>query len=101
MDDRMATIEHALTELVDDRLDPGLRGEAERAAHMLAGSLGMFGFILAADAARRLECELLHPRVEQAPMLSGLLARVRAGIQGPVGLCSDARVAEDTNEPFG
>jgi HPt (histidine-containing phosphotransfer) domain-containing protein len=85
--DRIGTIERAVAELADDRLDPDLRGEAERAAHMLAGSLGMFGFIAAADAARRLERELAQPTIDRAPALSGLLARLRAGVQGPVVLC--------------
>ncbi len=85
--DRIGIIERAVAELADDRLDPDLRSEAERVAHMLAGSLGMFGFISAADAARRLERGLAHPTIDWAPALSGLLARLRADVQGPVVLC--------------
>jgi chemotaxis protein histidine kinase CheA len=48
----------------NERADPRLLGEARRAAHTLAGSLPMFGYELAADAARGLERELAtaHPR---------------------------------------
>ena len=85
--DRIDAIERAVAELADERLGSDLRSEAERAAHMLAGSLGMFGFISAADAAHRLERELAHPRIDRVPALSEQLAKVRAGVQGPVVLC--------------
>lgn len=85
--DRIDVIERAIQALADGRLDSDLRSEAERAAHMLAGSLGMFGFISAADAARHLERELAHPPIDRAPALSVLLAKVRVGVQGPVVLC--------------
>jgi len=87
VNERIGLIERAVAELAEDRLGWDLRSEAERAAHMLAGSLGMFGFISAADASRRLERELAHPTIDRAPALSGLLARLRAGVQGPVVLC--------------
>jgi HPt (histidine-containing phosphotransfer) domain-containing protein len=87
VNERIGLIERAVAELADGRLGSDLRSEAERAAHMLAGSLGMFGFIPAADAARRLERELAHPTIDRAPALSVLLAKVRDGVQGPVVLC--------------
>jgi HPt (histidine-containing phosphotransfer) domain-containing protein len=97
VDERIETIERAVTVLASGSLDATLRREAERAAHMLSGSLGMFGFILAADAARRIELEFAHPRIDRAPALSGLLARVRAGVRGPVVLCSDASIEADVS----
>jgi HPt (histidine-containing phosphotransfer) domain-containing protein len=99
--ERIGVIELAIKALADDRLGSDLRDEAQRAAHMLAGSLGMFGFILAADAARGLESELAHPRIDRAPALSGLLARVRAGVRGPVVLCSERPAEEAADGKLG
>jgi HPt (histidine-containing phosphotransfer) domain-containing protein len=87
--DRIDLIECAITALANEDLDADLRGEAERAAHMLAGSLGMFGFLGASDAAHRLESGLVHPASDRAPELSALVLRMRRGVQGPVVLCSD------------
>ncbi len=89
VNDRIAVIERAIAALADDALDADLRRDAERAAHMLAGSVGMFGFVDASDAARSLELELAHPTPDRAPQLSALLLRVRDGVQGPVILFSD------------
>jgi hypothetical protein len=48
---------------------------------MLGGSLGMFGFPRASDAACALELELAMPaRLGQAPTLSTLVAIVRRGL---------------------
>lgn len=82
-------IEQAVSALAVSGLDNGLRADAERAAHMLAGSVGMFGFTDASVAARRLESELALPTPERAPALSALLERLRCGIQGPVVLCPE------------
>ena len=86
--ERIGVVEQALAALGEDRLDGELRGEAERAAHMLAGSVGMFGFLDASDAARELESELLHATPDRMPVLSALVGRLREGIQGPVALCT-------------
>lgn len=86
VNERIETIERALAALASDRLDDGLRRDAERAAHMLAGSLGMFGFVRASRAARSLELELACATPERASVMSALLASVRTGIAGPVGL---------------
>ncbi len=90
--DRLDLIERAIAALAAGRLDADLRVEAERSAHMLAGSVGMFGFMRASDAAHSLELELAHPTPDRAPALSELALRMRAGVQGPVVLCSDVRV---------
>jgi hypothetical protein len=87
--DRIDSIERAIAALADDRLDADLRAEAERAAHMLAGSLGMFGFVGASQAAHRLESGMAHPMPGQAPQLSTLLVEVREGVRGPVVLQGD------------
>jgi chemotaxis protein histidine kinase CheA len=86
MDERIETIERALAVLASGGLDADLRREAQRAAHMLAGSLGMFGFVRASRAARNLELELACSTSERAPVLSSLLTSVRSGVKGPVGL---------------
>ncbi len=88
VEQRIGVIERAAAALAEGRLDAGLRIDAERAAHMLAGSLGMFGFLDASEAARELEAELLHPSTERAAQLPVLLCRLRAGIEGPVSLCT-------------
>jgi HPt (histidine-containing phosphotransfer) domain-containing protein len=87
--DRIATVERAIAELDANRLDSILRAEAERSSHMLAGSLGMFGFVEASQAAHGLESRLAHPASGQAPELSALLAEVREGVRGPVTLQGD------------
>jgi HPt (histidine-containing phosphotransfer) domain-containing protein len=84
--ERIATIERALAVLASGGLDADLGREAERAAHMLAGSLGMFGFVRASRAARNLELELARSTSERAPVMSALLTSVRSGVGGPVGL---------------
>jgi HPt (histidine-containing phosphotransfer) domain-containing protein len=89
VDCRIELVERAVAALAENRLDDNLRADAGRAAHMLAGSLGMFGFIDASDAARELESELTRPAPERAHISSALLRRLRGGIQGPVALCTD------------
>ena len=95
--DRIDLIERSLAALAGGCLDADLRREAERAAHMLAGSLGMFGFIGASDAAHKLELELVHPMPGRAPALRALLLGVRAGVQGTVTLCSEVTQARSTS----
>ncbi len=81
--ERVAVIEHAVSELEEDRLREPLRAQAERAAHMLAGSIGIFGFGQAGDAARELEQELADPRLERAPVARKLLLCLQID-RGPV-----------------
>jgi HPt (histidine-containing phosphotransfer) domain-containing protein len=84
--ERIDTLERAIAALGDDRLDAALTEEARRAAHMLAGSLGMFGFLRAARAAHCIEVELTHPARDRAPVLAALSSSVRSGVRGPVVL---------------
>jgi len=87
--ERIGVLESALAALADGRLRADLRCEAERAAHTLTGSLGMFGFMSAAVAARELEQALADPELQCAPRLFELLEQLQAGVKGPVVLCSD------------
>ncbi|HEV7163351.1 MAG TPA: Hpt domain-containing protein [Solirubrobacteraceae bacterium] len=79
--ERLAVIQRAVTLLADGHLDAGLRREAESAAHMLAGSLGMFGFTQASIAARRLEWELAHLQPGSERLLSTLLASISSDLR--------------------
>jgi two-component system, OmpR family, response regulator len=77
---KVSVIEHAVAALGGDGLDEQLRGEAQSSAHMLSGSLGMFGFTSASKAARELESEFAEPAQAHAPTLSALVAIVRRGL---------------------
>lgn len=89
---RLDALERAIAALAEDRLDPGLRDEAERAAHMLAGSVGMFGFLGASSVAHELERAITGSDAGRAPRLSRLLQDMREDLRGPVALRShDAR----------
>jgi HPt (histidine-containing phosphotransfer) domain-containing protein len=93
----IGVIEQAVCALAEGSLDTNLQADAERAAHMLAGSVGMFGFIDASMAARGLEAELAHPTAERTAALLALLERLRRGVRGQVVLCSE--VAASIGEP--
>lgn len=92
VNERIGVIDRALQALANDRLDRELRMQALRAAHMLTGSLGMFGFVDASTAAGQLELELERACADRVPRLLELLERVRNGVQGPVVLCSETAV---------
>jgi chemotaxis protein histidine kinase CheA len=94
--ERLVAIEEAIAALAEDDLDADLRGEAQRAAHMLAGSVGMFGFLDASQAARNLEAELESPTPDRKPTLSALLESVRHGVQGPVEMAPLQRTPQRT-----
>jgi Hpt domain len=85
--ERIDVVDRAIASLAQARLDTEIRSDAERAAHMLAGSIGTFGFVAASRAARALELELANPTPDRAPTLAALLVKVRSGIDGPVVLC--------------
>jgi HPt (histidine-containing phosphotransfer) domain-containing protein len=77
---KLGVIEHAVAVLGAAELDERSRGEALRSAHMLSGSLSMFGFTQAADAAYDLELEFVAPAQARAVTLSALVAIVRRGL---------------------
>ncbi len=82
----MGLIERAASALAVAELDEQLRVEASRAAHTLIGSVGTFGFIRAAEAARELELELalalVNPTPARAPEMSRLVAVIYRELQG-------------------
>ncbi len=80
LESRLATIERATSALACCSLDEGARDQAQRAAHMLAGSIGMFGFHDAACAARALERGLSRPTRASAQELAALLDLIRSDI---------------------
>ncbi len=80
VEERIALIERAVAALATEELQARLREDALRAAHMLSGSLGTFGFAGASEAAGALEQELAEPRPEQAPNMRALLGNVRDGL---------------------
>jgi hypothetical protein len=88
---RIAVIEEAVLALSEDRLAPELRREAEHAAHMLGGSIGMFGFVSASDAALCLEPRLANPTPADAPTLLALVRRVRRDVQARQALAAGTR----------
>lgn len=92
--ERVDLIERAVQALGQKRLDPGLREEAERAAHMLAGSLGTFGFASASRAAHDLEVELADPLPARAPALAALLAQARGDLGRQLRSSSRAKVGQ-------
>lgn len=79
--ERLAQIECAVAALAGGYLDTELRRKAESAAHMLAGSVGMFGFTQASLAAHSLEWELAHLGPDSELLLLNLLASVRSDVQ--------------------
>ncbi|HSZ14746.1 MAG TPA: Hpt domain-containing protein [Solirubrobacteraceae bacterium] len=88
---RVSLIERAITALASAELDEQLRREAQKSAHMLSGSLGVFGFASASDAAHALELELVTPARERAPGLSTLVAIVRRGFGARVSAAGAAQ----------
>src|SRR5689334_465473 len=53
--ERVAIVERAALALLEGGLDEGLRGDAERAAHKLAGSVGTYGYAEGSELAREIE----------------------------------------------
>jgi HPt (histidine-containing phosphotransfer) domain-containing protein len=78
---KVGLIERAIVALAASELDRRLRREAQRSAHTLSGSLGVFGFAHASQAAHELELELAVAEPERAPALSALAAAVRDGVE--------------------
>jgi len=78
---KLALIEQAVAALRDAELDDELREQARSCAHMLNGSLGMFGFERAAEAARELQSRLPAATPAQSSTLAALAASVRRGLE--------------------
>ena len=82
---RVGTLDEAVGALLDGALDEDLRARAERDAHKLAGSLGMFGFPRGSEVARELEQALAPPgpAASDAPRLAELAIGLRAELETP------------------
>jgi diguanylate cyclase (GGDEF)-like protein len=91
-------IERAVTALTAAQLDEQLRGEAQRAAHTLAGSVGTFGFTGASEAAGRLEQELADPAPARARAMSTLIAAVRHELESEVVSPRAAQPSQSAND---
>lgn len=76
----VAVIGRALTALGEHRLGEAEREPAQRAAHMLAGSVGTFGFMRASAAAAALDRALDHPQASDAPELTTLLTTLHEDV---------------------
>jgi chemotaxis protein histidine kinase CheA len=83
---QIALIERAIAALDAHGLEERDRRQAARVAHKLAGAVAMFGFVRAAEIARRLELELLGAEDDRAPGLLTLTLRARAEIDRPLRL---------------
>jgi diguanylate cyclase (GGDEF)-like protein len=75
-------IEEALAALNTRTLDEQLHERAKRAAHMLAGTVGTFGFLRASEVARELEHELEKAVPARLPTMSRLLAVLGRELDG-------------------
>ncbi len=96
---RVVLIERAITQLTVAGLDEDLRERAERAAHMLAGSTGTFGFTRASQAAHALEGELAAPTQAQVPRLAELVMEVRHDIEREIATPAAQPVEPDGERP--
>jgi len=79
---RVEVLEQAVRAIEARRLDNQLSREARRAAHTLAGSLGMFGFSDAAMAASELECFVSHHCAADPARARAAVDRLRADLAG-------------------
>lgn len=84
---RLAVLKKATLELLENKLGDELRQKAQRAAHKLAGTLGVFGFAEASHLAGEMEemfkvQEILDQR--QVLRLSDLLAALRKTLEESV-----------------
>lgn len=77
---RVAVVEGAVAALRCGSLEEGQRAEAEREAHKLAGSAGMFGFTAGSKLAREAELTLGHSPLsaEDLGRLSAIVAALRS-----------------------
>lgn len=79
-------LEQAIMALMEERLDHDLQRQAEREAHKLAGSLGMFGFAEGSRLAREMEYRLqgsVTLEQTQALPLAELVIALRRELERP------------------
>ena len=90
---RIATVEAAVTAMLDGSLDEEQRAAAEREAHKLAGSLGMFGFPRGTELARDLEQGLAPGSTTAPPALAELVLALSDEVETrPVDAASNGAV---------
>jgi HPt (histidine-containing phosphotransfer) domain-containing protein len=84
IDRRVETLEEAVSALIGGSLGEDQRAAAQRDAHKLAGSLGMFGFPQGTEHALELERALASPggpAAAEAPRLAELVVELRAELR--------------------
>ena len=86
--EHVVLIEGAVAALSSAELGEQLRGEAQRSAHMLAGSVGTFGFARASEAAPA-----------RVPTMSTLVAIVRRELEGAIAPRDSQPAVPDTDQP--
>src|SRR5579863_1184749 len=98
---RVEVIERAVAALLAGELSEQLRGEAHSAAHMLAGSVGTFGYLRASQLARELESELAltDAQFTCAPDASELVLSLRRELEAEVSTTSESSLPETENRP--
>ena len=87
LDRRVGTLEEAVSALLGEGLGEDLRASAERDAHKLAGSLGMFGLPRGSELARSLEQALDQPggpAPGEAPRLAESVLALRGQLDAQV-----------------
>lgn len=90
---RLAAVEAAVAALRRGRSSEEVLAEAVRAAHKLAGSLGMFGYNAASILAREAE-ELLEGGSPDAARLDAIAASIRSEILPAAGSLGDSPAPE-------
>ena len=76
MSERLKVLQNAVSKLNQEQLSPELQYDAERAAHKLAGVLGMFSRDAGTDIAREIETLLQDNPVLNAPQQEQFMALV-------------------------
>jgi len=79
VEERLATLERASAAAASGGLSDDLRKEAAKAAHNLAGALGMYGYDEGTRVAREIDA-LLSSDVPGVAHLAELIARLRAAV---------------------
>ncbi|MGB6014911.1 MAG: response regulator, partial [Nodosilinea sp.] len=84
IDDRLAALHQAAAALRAGHLPEVVQATAQTAAHKLAGSLGLFGFMAGSHLARRLEDWLQQPDLAEGPVFLALVDQLDQQMQaGP------------------
>ncbi|MGG6239436.1 response regulator [Nodosilinea sp. AN01ver1] len=94
IDDRLAALHQAASTLRAGDLPEAVRSSACAAAHKLAGSLGLFGFMGGSHLARRLEDWLQQPSLAEGPFFIALVDQLDQQLQaGPSGVAPESNTA--------